>query len=71
MPNLNGPDSPAFWADTYAGRPIAIFNREGRWHVYLDHVLQHNVLFARAEDAVHWLMKRIDQAARGDLGLAR
>jgi hypothetical protein len=30
-------------------------------HVYLDHVLQHNVVFERGEDALAWLMQRVDQ----------
>jgi hypothetical protein len=50
-----------FRSDVYQGRPIAILNRSGRWHVYLDHILQHNVVFATAEHAVTWLMARIDQ----------
>ena len=50
-----------FRADIYQGRQIAILNRGGRWHVYLDHVLQHNVVFATPEHAVTWLMARIDQ----------
>ena len=50
-----------FWSDVYADRPVAILNRYGRWHVYLDHVLQHNVVFATADDAVSWLIGRIDQ----------
>lgn len=49
-----------FRSDVYQGRPIAILNRGGRWHVYLDHVLQHNVVFATAEHAVAWLMARVD-----------
>jgi hypothetical protein len=47
--------------DIYEGRPVAILNRYGHWHVYLDHVLQHNVVFATAENAVAWLTERIDQ----------
>jgi hypothetical protein len=50
-----------FWSDTYRGRSVSIFNRFGRWHVYLDHVLQHNVVFASPEDAIAWLTDRIDQ----------
>jgi hypothetical protein len=49
-----------FWSDLYRGRPIAIYNRDGRWHVYLDHVLQHNKVFATGEHAVRWLRQRID-----------
>ena len=49
-----------FWSDLYRGRPIAIYNRSGRWHVYLDHILQHNMVFATAEHAVRWLRRRID-----------
>jgi hypothetical protein len=48
-----------FWSDTYRGRPIAVMNRGGQWHVYLDHILQHNMVFATAE-----LTSRIDQSSR-------
>jgi hypothetical protein len=51
----------------YRGRSVAIFHRHGRWHVYLDHALQHNVLFATPEDAVTWLTDRIDQGVPGRL----
>ena len=54
-------DDPVFWSDVYRGRPIAIFHRHGRWLVYLDHVLQHNVVFATAAHAIAWLTERIDQ----------
>jgi len=50
-----------FWTDTYYGRRIAIFNRSGAWHVYLDDVLQHDVVFATAGSAVFWLIKRVDR----------
>jgi hypothetical protein len=50
-----------FWSDTYCGRPIAILNRGSGWHVYLDHVLLHNMMFESAEKAVAWLVNRIDQ----------
>jgi hypothetical protein len=55
------PDEPEFWSDVYGGRSIAVFNHYGRWLVYLDHVLQHNVMFATAENAILWLTERIDQ----------
>jgi hypothetical protein len=48
------------WSATYCGRPIAILNCSGRWHVYLDHVLQHSVVFATSDQAVAWLMTSID-----------
>jgi hypothetical protein len=60
MQALNASERPQFWANVYGGRPIAVFNRRGRWHVYLDHALQHNVQFATAEDAIAWLTQRID-----------
>jgi len=50
-----------FWSDTYRGRPIAILNRYGRLHVYLDHILQSNVVFESAGDALAWMMQRVDQ----------
>jgi hypothetical protein len=58
---------PEFWSDIYCGRPIAILNRDGCWHVYLDHVLQHNIVFATAEQAVDWLTARVDQGIPGRL----
>ena len=54
-------DEPEFWSDVYGGRSIAVFNHYGRWLVYLDHVLQHNLMFATAENAILWLTERIDQ----------
>jgi hypothetical protein len=51
----------SFWSDTYCGRPIAILNRSAGWHVYLDHVLQHNMMFETSERAVAWLVNRIDR----------
>ena len=50
-----------FLSEVYCGRPIAIFNRYDRWYVYLDHVLQHHVMFATAEAAIAWLTDRVDQ----------
>ena len=50
-----------FQSATYLGRPIAVLNRSGHWHVYLDHILQHNVVFATAEHAIAWLIERIDR----------
>jgi hypothetical protein len=52
---------PDFWSDVYSGRPIAILNHYGRLHVYLDHILQHNVVFAERVDALAWLIQRIEQ----------
>ena len=49
-----------FWSASYCGRPIAILNRSGQWHVSLDHVLQHGVVFTTADQAVAWLMTSID-----------
>jgi len=49
-----------FWSAVYNGRSIAVHNRYGHWHVYLDHVFQHNVVFTTAEHAVAWLMARVN-----------
>jgi hypothetical protein len=40
---------------------------QSRMAVYLDHVFQHNVMFATAQDAVLWLTLRIDQGVPGRL----
>jgi hypothetical protein len=53
-----------FWSDSYRGHTIATLNRGNGWLVYLDHVLQHNKLFATAEAAVAWLRRQIDTAAQ-------
>ena len=50
-----------FWSAEYRDREIAILCRHGRMHVYLDHVLQHNVVFDNGTDALAWLIQRIDQ----------
>jgi hypothetical protein len=49
-----------FWSDSYRGHTIATLNRGNGWMVYLDHVLQHNKLFATGEAAVDWLRRQID-----------
>jgi hypothetical protein len=54
-----GPDT-NFWSDVYRERPIAILHRYGRLYVYLDHVLQ-EVVFDSGEDALAWLIQRVDQ----------
>jgi len=56
----HGPETD-FWSDVYGDRPVAILNRNGRLHVYLDHVLQHNVVFENGEDALAWLIRRVNQ----------
>ena len=53
--------SEGFWSDTYRGHNIAILNHGGRWLVYLDHVLQHRMLFETAEAAVCWLQRKVDR----------
>jgi hypothetical protein len=50
-----------FWSAEYRERPIAILYRHGRMHVYLDHVLQNDVVFESGTDALAWLIRRIDQ----------
>jgi hypothetical protein len=52
-----------FWSDVYSGRSIAILNHYGRLHVYLDHILQHGVVFAERQEALAWLMERISQSS--------
>lgn len=61
MPVLKPFDDAEFWSDEYRGRPIAILNRHGRLHVYLDHVLQQNMVFDHGQDALAWLIQRIEQ----------
>ena len=53
-----------FWSDSYRGHTIATLNRGNGWLVYLDHVLQHNKLFATAEAATAWLRRQIDTAGQ-------
>jgi hypothetical protein len=50
-----------FWSDTYRGRSIAILNRGAGWVVYLDHRMQHKMLFDTAEAAVRWLRQQVDR----------
>jgi hypothetical protein len=61
MPIFEPYDELEFWSDEYQGRPIAILSRHGRLHVYLDHVLQQNIAFDRGQDALAWLVQRIEQ----------
>ena len=53
-------EEPQFWSEVYNGRSIAVVHHYGCWHVYLDHVFQHNLAFARGEDAIAWLIQRVD-----------
>jgi hypothetical protein len=61
---------PEFWSAIHSGRAIAILNHYGRLHVYLDHILQHNVVFAEREDALAWLIQRIEQGRSLGVGAA-
>ena len=54
-------ESGDFWSDTYRGHSIATLNHGRGWLVYLDHVLQHNKLFATADAATAWLRRQIDR----------
>jgi hypothetical protein len=60
MQILEHSSEPEFLSAVYCGRQIAIFHHYGRWHVYLDHVLQHNVMFASSKHAMVWLIRRVD-----------
>jgi hypothetical protein len=51
-----------FWSDSYRGHTIAAVSRGNGWLVYVDHVLQHNKLFATVEAAGAWLRRQIDAA---------
>lgn len=53
----------SFWSDKYRGHSIATLNRGSGWIVYLDHVFQHNKLFATADAAVTWLRQQVDVTA--------
>jgi hypothetical protein len=55
-------ERPGFWSDSYHGHTIATLNHGRGWLVYVDHVLQHNKLFATAEAAVAWLRQQVDVA---------
>jgi hypothetical protein len=60
MPRIEKTVDQDFWSDVYRGRNIAVFNHHGRWHAYLDHMIQANVVFGTAETAVRWLAQRVD-----------
>lgn len=60
MPRVERMPDPDFWSNVYCGRHLAVFNHNGRWHAYLDHMFQSNVVFATAENAVRWLTARVD-----------
>jgi hypothetical protein len=60
MPPLKLRSEQDFWSTEYCGRRIAVFNQRGRWHTYLDDVLQHRAVFDAPEAAVRWLAGRID-----------
>ena len=60
MPRVERMPDQDFWSDVYRGRHLAVFNSHGRWHAYLDHMMQANLVFATAESAVRWLAVRVD-----------
>jgi hypothetical protein len=47
-----------FWSGSYHGRIAATLKRDDGWHIYLDHVLQHNAVFTTEGYA----RKVVDQA---------
>ena len=49
-----------FWTSSYRGHSIATLSQGSGWLVYLDHVLQHDKLFATADAAVNWLHQQVD-----------
>lgn len=51
-----------FWSDSYRGHSIATLSHGKGWLVYLDHVLQHNKLFATADSATTWLRDQVDRS---------
>jgi hypothetical protein len=55
------PPDQEFWSGVYQGRAIAVLHRGDRWHVYVDHMLQHRLAFATAAHAKTWLTKRVDE----------
>jgi hypothetical protein len=60
MPRVEQLPDQDFWSDVYRGRKLAVFKQNGRWHAYLDHIFQSNVVFGTAESAVRWLATRVD-----------
>jgi hypothetical protein len=60
----------AFWTDSYRGHTIAAVSHGRGWLAYLDHVLQHNLVFVTAEAAATWLRRQIDAASPGTSDLA-
>ena len=63
MPHVEPTPDQDFWSDVYRGRHLAVFNHNGRWHAYLDHIIQPNVVFATAENALRWLAARVDSVS--------
>jgi hypothetical protein len=57
-------ETDTFRSDSYRGHSIATLNHGHGWLVYLDHVLQHNKLFASAEAGIAWLRREIDVTGR-------
>jgi hypothetical protein len=49
-----------FWLGRYRGHTLAVLRHRSGWLVYLDHVLQHRLVFETSEAAVAWLRRRID-----------
>jgi hypothetical protein len=64
MPRIERMSDQDFWSTVYRGRHIAVFQQHGRWHAYLDHMIQSKAVFATAENAVRWLAGRVDLTSR-------
>jgi hypothetical protein len=63
MPRVEPMPDQDYWSDVYRGRHLAVFNHNGRWHAYLDHVFQPNIVFATADNAMRWLTARVDSTS--------
>jgi hypothetical protein len=49
-----------FWSETYRGTKIAACQHNRVWHVYLEDVMQANILFATLYEARAWLQRCVD-----------
>ena len=60
MPKIERLPDQDFWSDVYRGHQIAVFNHHGRWHAYLDHMIQAKAVFATDWDGTTKVVARSD-----------
>lgn len=54
-------ESVEFWSTSYRGQDIAVQRHYRGWLVYLNKVMQQDMLFDDAREAARWLRRKVDE----------